>query len=79
MLCSYRNIFGEERKGFHSFRLFDIAIGDMLFTIISASIIAYFSKIHFVIVMSCLMIIGILIHRIFCVNTKINKVIFGEV
>lgn len=79
MLCSYRHIFGEERKGFHSLRVFDIAIGDVILTLILSLFIAYVSKINYIIILVITFIIGIIIHRIFCVNTKINTIIFGEV
>lgn len=79
MLCSYRHIFGEERKGFHSLRLFDIAIGDVVLTLLLSLFISYVSKISFVITTIMVFIVGIVIHRIFCVNTKINTLIFGKV
>lgn len=79
MLCSYRHIFGEERKGFHSLRLFDIAIGDVVLTLLLSLFISYVAKISFVITTIMVFIVGIVIHRIFCVNTKINTLIFGKV
>ena len=41
-LCKYKDIFGKPNEGVHKYRLFNIAIVDMSFTIIAAAIIAYF-------------------------------------
>lgn len=79
MLCDYRHIFGEERKGFHSWRLFDIAIGDVILTLLLSLFISYLSKINLIITFIVMLIIGIIVHRVFCVNTKINMIIFGKV
>ena len=37
----YRYVFGKEGEGVHSYRLFDIAIIDVIFTIIGAGLISY--------------------------------------
>jgi hypothetical protein len=79
MLCPYRHIFGEERKGFHSLRLFDIAIGDVFLTILLSLFISYVSKLNVITTFIIVFIIGIVVHRIFCVNTKVNVMIFGKV
>lgn len=75
----YRWIFGKEGKGVHSIRLFDIAIVDVLATIIGAFLLSYYFKINFWIILFILFILGIILHRLFCVNTTINKLIFGFV
>ena len=41
-LCQYKNIFGEPKKGIHAYRIFNIAIVDLLLTIF----IAYLFSIH---------------------------------
>ena len=40
-LCAYKNILGEPNKGIHSYRVFNIAIVDVLMTIITAYVISY--------------------------------------
>lgn len=82
MSCSfkkYSNIFGKPKTGFHSLRLFDIAINDLLGTIAISGLISYYLKYNFLLVLIILLIIAIILHRLFCVNTTINKLIFGEV
>ena len=42
IFAKYKNIFGEPRKGVHSYRLFDFAIIDFIFTIIPIYIIGLY-------------------------------------
>lgn len=89
--CIYKDIFGQERLGVHSFRIFDIAIVDLSLTIMAAY---YFSRnfidsdkekttfstwYNFLKIFLFFIILGIIIHRIFCVNTTINRLIFGQI
>ena len=39
MLCQYKNIFGKVNEGIHSYRIFNIAIVDVLLTILLSFII----------------------------------------
>jgi hypothetical protein len=67
---------GEPNKGVHSYRLFGVAIADVIMTIIAAAIIAYFRKQSFISVLLFLFLLGIVLHRIFCVRTTIDKLLF---
>ena len=80
MLCKYKNIFNEPGKGIHSYRLFDIAIFDVLATIIAAYILHIilsnsFSifNYNFIICLILLFSLGIFFHWLFCVETTITK------
>lgn len=93
--CDYKEelskYFGKERSGVHSWRLpfFDIAVVDLMLTLLVAVLVQSNFKILdkskfkldwqvfrvFVILMIC----GIFVHRLFCVNTTINKALFGEI
>jgi hypothetical protein len=75
----FKNIFGKEGEGAHSIRFLNFAIIDIILTIIGAILIGYFFKINILIVLIILIIIAIILHRIFCVNTTLNKMIFGEI
>jgi len=78
MLCQYKNILGKPGKGIHSYRIFNIAVADVLFTIIGAYIIYLFiPKINYFIILILLFILGIILHKIFCVRTTIDKYLFG--
>ena len=78
-LCKYKNIFGKPNEGSHKYRLFDIALVDLLPTIVIILIISYLSKYTISDVAITVTIITIIIHRLFCVNTTINKIIFGTI
>ena len=79
MLCQYKNIFGKVGEGLHSYRIFNIAIVDVILTILSAFIIYLFiPKYNFFIILLFLFILGIVLHRIFCVRTTIDKLLFEK-
>ena len=75
----YSDIFGKPKTGFHSYRVFDVAIFDLLGTILISGLISVSFNFNFLIVLIFLLVLGILLHRLFCVNTTINKLIFEEV
>ena len=78
MLCKYKNIFGKVGEGPHSYRLFNIAIVDLLATIVIAFIIHLIApKLKFIYILIFLLLLGIILHRIFCVRTTVDKLIFG--
>ena len=75
-LCKYKNILGEPDKGIHSYRLFGVAIADVIMTIIGAFLISKFYKYSFFYTLLFLFVLGIILHRIFCVRTTIDKLVF---
>jgi fatty acid desaturase len=75
-LCKYKNALGEPGKGIHSYRFFGVAIMDVIMTLIGAAIISYFSGYSFLYVAIFLFILGIILHRLFCVRTTVDKVLF---
>jgi uncharacterized membrane protein YcaP (DUF421 family) len=75
-LCKYKNSLGIPNKGIHSYRLFGLAIADVIMTIILALIISYFSKWNVIYVLLTLFVLGIFLHRLFCVRTTIDKLLF---
>jgi hypothetical protein len=76
-LCKYKNALGEPGKGIHSYRLFGVSIMDVIMTIIGAYIISYFTNYNFTYTLIFLFIIGIILHRLFCVKTTIDKLLFN--
>jgi len=82
MNCPFKqfsDIFGKPNEGVHSYRIFNIAIVDVIATLLGALIINYIFKINYFIVLVILFILGIVLHRLFCVNTTINRYIFGNI
>ena len=77
MLCNYKNILGKPSSGIHKYRIFDLAIVDILLTFLLAfAIHSYTPKYRFVDILIILFILGIVSHRLFCVRTSIDKMIF---
>jgi len=76
-LCPYKNLFGKEKEGIHSYRLFDFAIADIIQTIIASYILSVIIKKDFKLVLFIMFIIGIILHRLFCVRTTIDKLLFA--
>ena len=82
-LCKYSQILGKVGEGVHRYRLFDFAIVDVLFTFVLAFIVTLFirhilkkSIEYWKVLIGCF-ISGILAHYIFCVDTKLNTLIFN--
>ena len=75
-LCIYKNIFGEINTGVHSYRVLDIAIVDVIVTILMGYIIHLITNIELYKITIFLFILGIIMHRLFCVRTTIDKLLF---
>lgn len=75
-LCKYKDILGKPGEGLHSFRIFNIAIVDVLLTILAAYVISYFTKINIYYTLTGMFILGIISHRLLCVRTTIDKLLF---
>jgi ABC-type spermidine/putrescine transport system permease subunit I len=76
MFCKYKNIFGEPNHGVHAYRFVGVAIVDVVMTILAAFLIAYAIKQPVWLVTTILFILGIIAHRLFCVRTTVDKVLF---
>ena len=75
--CQYKNIFGEPNTNIHMYCVMDIAIVDVLGTIIGAIIIAKIFDFNIMNTIICSFMIGILLHRLFCVRTTVDKILFS--
>ena len=76
-LCKYKDALGIPKKGIHSYRLFGVAIADVIMTIIGAFIISYIFNLNFKYTLVILFLLGIFLHRIFCVKTTLDKLLFS--
>jgi hypothetical protein len=70
-------MFGKPGEGVHAIRVFDIAIIDVLATLLVAIVITLLTGWNLFAVSICLFVIGIVAHRLFCVKTKVDRLIFG--
>jgi len=78
-LCKYKNALGVPKKGIHSYRFLGVAIADVLMTFAAALLISYFFKYSFLYTSAILFILGIVLHRLFCVRSTIDKLLFPNV
>jgi len=75
-LCKYRNALGVPGKGVHSLRLGGVAIMDVVMTLVGAYIIAYYARASFAWTAAGLFLLGIVLHRLFCVRTTVDRLLF---
>ena len=86
-LCKYKNLFGEPNTVLHSYRIFNFAIFDILATllvgvifhqVIIVELLKLNDSIKLWMVCAILFILGIILHRVFCVRTTVDKLLFDE-
>jgi len=79
MLCQYKDILGKVGQGVHSYRIANIAVMDVLATVIAAFILhALFPAYSTLLIMVVLFGLGIILHRIFCVRTTVDRWLFEQ-
>ena len=78
MLCKYKDIFGKPNTGVHKYRILNIAIVDVACVLIAGFFISKYFKTDIYYTLAYLFIAGIIAHRIFCVQTTVDKFIFPE-
>jgi len=71
-LCQFKNLFGVPKEGLHSIRIFNIAIVDVILTVIGAYLLSRYFEWNFWYTLGGLFILGIFLHWLFCVDTTIN-------
>jgi len=83
MACRYNldTYFGKVGEGVHSYRVFNIAIVDVIATIIGAFLIYLvmpyiYKPIRFIYILIALFLLGIILHRVFCARTTIDRLLF---
>ena len=78
-LCKYKNALGVPGKGIHSYRICNLAIVDIILTLLGARIlqVLIFPESEYLYILGGLFLLSIILHRMFCVKTTIDKLIFG--
>jgi hypothetical protein len=76
-LCQYKDALGKPGEGFHK-HVFGVAVFDLLGTVLICILIWYITKWKAWKIALGIIILTILIHRLFCVQTTVNKFIFGS-
>jgi len=75
MLCNYKNALGVPGQGVH-FHVFGIAIMDCIMTLIGGAALAYLFKWSYFWTILIFFVLGIVLHRVFCVKTTLDKILF---
>lgn len=75
-LCKYKDIFGIPGKGVHSYRFFNIAIVDVFLTLVLSYLLSIMFKKSYIVMIIMMFILGIILHRVFCVKTTIDKLLY---
>lgn len=76
MLCpfvNYKDSLGIPRKGVHSYRFLDTAIVDLVLALLLAILISYFTKIPLELSIVLVLVMGIILHMLFGVETNSTK------
>ena len=73
--CRYRNAGGAPRTGMHAARipLLDLALWDVVGTLVAAGILAYALNVNAVWTALALLVLGTALHLVFCVRTTITQ------
>lgn len=75
MFCNYKNALGIPGQGVH-FHVFGIAIMDVIMTIFGGALLAYLFKLNYLWTIIIFFLLGIALHRLFCVKTTLDKALF---
>jgi hypothetical protein len=73
--CQYKDIFGKPNEGAHSYRLFNVAIVDVILTLLGSYFIAKYFNLSLLYTTIAVFVLGIIMHYLFCVDTTINKLL----
>lgn len=76
-LCKYKNVFGEPNAGIHKYRIMNIAIADVLIVLAIALALARIFGWPYVPTIVGMYLLGIVVHRLFCVRTAVDILLFG--
>ena len=76
-LCKYKNSLGVPGKGVHK-HILGIAYVDVISTIVGGIILSFiFPKVSVWYIILFLFLLGIFLHRLFCVETTVDRLLFG--
>ena len=78
-LCKYKDALGVpgSKTGLRKYRIFGIALFDTTVVLVIAVFIAWMFRLPYVYTIVAIFILGIIVHRLFCVRTAVDKILFG--
>jgi hypothetical protein len=68
-MCPYKDLFGKPGEGFHSARIFGLALGDTLGTILLSLVVSYVFKLDIWISLITMFVLGEVSHYLFGTQT----------
>ena len=77
-LCQYRDALGVPGKGVHAWRVGGIAAADVIMTVVAAGAIAWLTGWNFWVTLGGLFVMGVVLHRVFCVLTTVDRWLFDR-
>ena len=77
-LAKYKNLFGEtgQHTGMRKYRIYNIAIYDTVIVLICSFILSLIDGYPFWLNALVIFILGIIVHRAFCVRTAVDQLLF---
>jgi hypothetical protein len=78
MLCQYANLLGIPHQGVHKYRIAGLAFVDVFLTFLGSLLIAIWLRKPFLPVFLFFFILGIFLHRLFCVKTTLDTLLFSS-
>ena len=76
--CAYKDLFGAPGTGAHAVRFAGVAIVDVILTVLVGLLLAWAMDWPTWYVIAALFVLGILAHRLFCVRTTVDKILFDS-
>lgn len=76
LFCQYKDVFGAPGTGIHSRRFLNMAVWDIVMTLIGALMFYAVFKTNLLFTIIGFFVFGIIMHRLFCVRTTIDKLLF---
>jgi hypothetical protein len=77
-MSEFKDIFGAPGTGVHSHRTFGLATVDLFGTVAIAAGISWYYDYSFLLVLVILLVLGIILHYLFRVDTAFNVLLFGR-
>jgi hypothetical protein len=75
-LCKYKHSLGIPSEGVHK-HYFGVAMFDVIGTIVIGVILSFLFKWNTILTITVLFILGVILHRLFCVRTTVDKILFS--
>jgi len=74
--CKYKDALGKPGTGIHSLRIGGLAVGDTLVVFLICITISYIFNYPLLTTTIGIFLLGIIVHRFFCVRTTVDKLLF---